>query len=72
MNFQDPRCSLVEPRYLEFIPAACHSSVSDCSLKASLRVVFKIGLPNIIDKSILLVEITNLVTGKKQNYFIKG
>jgi len=70
MNFQDPKCLLVEPKYLEFIPTGCHSSVSNCDSKASLRVVFRVDQPTNIHKSILLIEILNIITNIKQTYFI--
>jgi formylglycine-generating enzyme required for sulfatase activity len=70
MNFQDPICFNVEPRYLRFTPTGCHSSVSDCSQYASARISFKINLDYEIEKALLLIDLTNLFTNKKQTYYI--
>jgi formylglycine-generating enzyme required for sulfatase activity len=70
MNFQDPICFNVEPRYLRFTPTGCHSSVSDCNQYASTRISFKINLDYEIEKALLLIDLTNLFTNKKQTYYI--
>ena len=70
MNFDHPICNDVDPKILNFKPTGCNNLVSDCESLGSVRISFKIDLPISVDKALLLLEVTNLKTSKKHNYYV--